>query len=153
MSGEKNLSTLLSTMQPVLDPETYVFVTTTKALPSLPLSTLNPQLIAQEAEGTTIVTTEALAASHGFKETVFLCRKISLTIHSSLEAVGLIAAITDRLKDHEISTNVVSGFFHDHIYVPAGRADDAMSVLGGVCAGCEGDMIQIGLRLYLGPCT
>ncbi|KAJ5928865.1 hypothetical protein N7466_007821 [Penicillium verhagenii] len=138
MSGEKNLSTLLSTMQPVLDPETYVFVTTKEALSSLPLSTLNPQLIAQEAEGTTIVTTEALAASHGFMETVFPCRKISLTIHSSLEAVGLIAAITDRLKDHQISTNVVSGFFHDHIYVPAGRADDAMRVLGEFAQDAKG---------------
>ncbi|KAJ5671837.1 hypothetical protein N7507_000964 [Penicillium longicatenatum] len=130
MSGEENLSILLSTMQPDLDPQTYVFVTTTQPLASLPLDTLDPQLIAQETEGTTIVTTEALAASHGFKETVFPCRKISLRIHSSLEAVGLIAAITDRLKDHKISTNVVSGFFHDHIYVPAGRAEDAMKVLG-----------------------
>ncbi|KAJ5993723.1 hypothetical protein N7451_009447 [Penicillium sp. IBT 35674x] len=130
MSGEENLTTLLSTMQPVLDPQTYVFITTTQSIASLPLATLDPQLIAQEAEGTTIVTTEALATSHGFKETVFPCRKISLTIHSSLEAVGLIAAITDRLKDHKISTNVVSGFFHDHIYVPAGRAEEAMKVLG-----------------------
>ncbi|KAJ6095787.1 hypothetical protein N7486_006533 [Penicillium sp. IBT 16267x] len=130
MSGEKNLTTLLSTMQPILDPQTYVFITTAQPLSSLPLTTLNPQLIAQETEGMTIVTTEALAMSHGFKETVFPCRKISLTIHSSLEAVGLIAAITHRLKDHKISTNVVSGFFHDHIYVPAGRAEDAMRVLG-----------------------
>ncbi|KAJ5646787.1 hypothetical protein N7490_003159 [Penicillium lividum] len=130
MSGEENLTTLLSTMEPFLDPQTYVFITTTQPLASIPLSTLNPQLIAQEAEGTTIVTTEDLAISHGFKAMVFPCRKISLTIHSSLEAVGLIAAITDRLKDHKISTNVVSGFFHDHIYVPAGRAEDAMRVLG-----------------------
>lgn len=129
MSGEENLTTLLSTMQPVLDTQTYVFITTTQSIASLPLATLDPQLIAQEAEGTTIVTTEALATSHGFKEAVFPCRKISLTIHSSLEAVGLIAAITDRLKDHNISTNVVSGFFHDHIYVSVGRAEDAMKVL------------------------
>jgi hypothetical protein len=57
-------------------------------------------------------------------------RKITLTIHSSLEAVGLIAAITDRLKDHGVSTNVVSGYFHDHVYVPVARAGDAMRILG-----------------------
>lgn len=128
-TGGTDLSVLLATMQPSLDPTTYVFINTTEPLTSLPLATLQPQLIAQEAEGTTIVTTEALATSHGYKEVVFPCKKISLTVHSSLEAIGLIAAITNRLKDHQISTNVVSGFFHDHIYVPAGRAEDAMRVL------------------------
>ncbi|KAJ5899481.1 hypothetical protein N7495_004225 [Penicillium taxi] len=128
-SGEHNLAVLLATMKPTLDPEVYVFINTQQPLSSLPLETIKPQLIVQEAEGTTIVTTEAIAAAHSFEEVVFPCRKISLTIHSSLEAVGLIAAITNRLKDYSISTNVVSGFFHDHIYVPAGRADDAMLVL------------------------
>ncbi|KAJ5173212.1 hypothetical protein N7492_005805 [Penicillium capsulatum] len=130
MSGEHDLTTLLASMEPTLDPTTYVFITTTQPLPSLPLSTLNPQLIAQEAEGTTIVTTASLAAAHGLTEVVFPCKKISLAIHSSLDAIGLIAAITNRLKDHRISTNVVSGFFHDHIYVPVDRAEDAMRVLG-----------------------
>ncbi|KAJ6028502.1 hypothetical protein N7540_004078 [Penicillium herquei] len=128
-TGIEDLTTLLATMKPSLDPETYVFITTIKPLSSLPLSTLNPQLIAQEKEGITIVTTETLARSHGFTEITFPCQKISLTIHSSLEAVGLIATITDRLKDFRISTNVVSGFFHDHIYVPVARAEEAMRVL------------------------
>lgn len=132
--GEKNISILLATMQPSLDPAIYVFLTTKSPLHSLPLSALQPQLIVQEEEGTTIVTTETLATSHGFNEPTFLCKKISLTIHSSLEAVGLIAAITNRLKDYGISTNVVSGYFHDHIYVPVARAEDAMRVLEEVAA-------------------
>jgi hypothetical protein len=136
--GENNISILLATMQPSLDPTTYVFLTTKSPLHSLPLSTLQPQLIVQEEEGTTIVTTETLAKSHGFNEPTFPCKKISLTIHSSLEAVGLIAAITNRLKDHGISTNVVSGYFHDHIYVPVARAEDAMRVLEEVAAEARG---------------
>lgn len=132
--GENNISILLATMQPSLDPTTYVFLTTKSPLHSLPLSALQPQLIVQEEEGTTIVTTETLATSHGFNEPTFPCKKISLTIHSSLEAVGLIAAITNRLKDYGISTNVVSGYFHDHIYVPVARAEDAMRVLEEVAA-------------------
>ncbi|KAK9366278.1 COG3602 family protein [Lipomyces kononenkoae] len=131
-TGEENLPTLLATMQPILDPTTYVFITTTQPLSALPLSTLQPQLIAQEVEGITIVTTEALAASHGFTEAVFPSKKISLSVHSSLEAIGLIATITNRLRDHRISTNVVSGFYHDHIYVPAGLAEDAIRVLGEI---------------------
>ncbi|KAJ5316846.1 hypothetical protein PENANT_c016G04008 [Penicillium antarcticum] len=130
MSGENNLQTLLATMQPSLDPTTYVFLTTNQPLHTLPLSTLEPQLLVKEDEGTTIVTTKSLANSHGFTESTFPCKKITLTIHSSLEAVGLIAAISNRLKDHGISANVVSGYFHDHIYVPGTRAEDAMRVLG-----------------------
>lgn len=122
-------------MKPSLDPTTYVFVNTTQPLASLPLATLNPQFIAQEAEGTTVVTTAALAASHGLTEVVFPCKKISLTIHSSLEAIGFIAAIANGLKAHGISTNVVSGFFHDHIYVPVDRAEDAMRVLAELSFG------------------
>jgi hypothetical protein len=133
-TGEEDLAVLLATMQPVLDSTIYVFLTTKEPLSSLPLATLQPQLTVQEDEGTTIVTTEALALSHGFKESVFPCKKISLRIHSSLEAVGLIATITDRLKLEGISTNVVSGYFHDHIYVPAGRAEDAMRVLTDLVA-------------------
>lgn len=84
------------------------------------------------------MTTEMLAKSHGFNEPTFPCKKISLTIHSSLEALDLIAAITNRLKDHGISTNVVSGYFHDHIYVPIARAEDAMRVLEEVAAEARG---------------
>ncbi|KAJ5105622.1 hypothetical protein NUU61_002969 [Penicillium alfredii] len=136
--GENNLRTLLATMHPTLDPTTYIFLTTTQPLSSLPLAALQPQLIAHEAEGTTIVTTEALATAHGFTEPVFACQKISLTVHSSLEAIGLIATITNRLKDYGISTNVVSGFFHDHLYVPVARAEDAMRALGELTSEARG---------------
>ena len=78
-TGEKNLAVLLAAMQPTLDPTIYVFVNTNQPLASLPLATLNRQLIVQEAEETTIVTTEALALSHGLTEIVFPCKKISLT--------------------------------------------------------------------------
>ncbi|EPS33902.1 hypothetical protein POX_a01106 [Penicillium oxalicum] len=129
--GEHNLPTLLSTMEPSLDPQTYTFITTTQALHTLPLATLQPTLIVQEIEGTTLVTTPDLAASHGYQG-VFPCQRISLTVQSSLEAVGLIAAIANRLKEQGISTNVVSGYFHDHLYVPVERAHEAMSALAAL---------------------
>lgn len=128
-AGETNLERLLATMEPTLDSTVYVFITTKLPLSSLPLDSLRPQLIVQEEEGTTIVATESLARQQGFDEVTFPCKRISLKIHSSLEAVGLIAAITNHLKEFQISTNVVSGYFHDHIYVPAHRAEDAMQAL------------------------
>ncbi|KAE8147548.1 ACT domain-containing protein [Aspergillus avenaceus] len=129
MTGETNLTTLLKTMQPILHPDIYVFITTTQPLATLPLSTLQPQMLFQEDEGLTVITTKTIAEAHGFNDSTFPCRKISLTVHSSLEAVGLIATIATKLAESGISTNVVSGFFHDHIFVPAGMEEKAMRVL------------------------
>ncbi len=56
-------------------------------------------------------------------------RGITLTVHSSLEAVGLTAAVATALTEAGISANVVAAFFHDHIFVPAADADQAVAVL------------------------
>ncbi|KAF7585665.1 hypothetical protein BBP40_010346 [Aspergillus hancockii] len=127
--GETNLPNLLHTMHPTLDSETYVFLTTTTPLTSLPLQTLQPQMLFQETEGLTLITTKAIAEAHNFRDYTFPCRKISLKVHSSLEAVGLIATISTKLAAHGVSTNVVSGYFHDHIFVPEGMEERAMGVL------------------------
>jgi len=54
---------------------------------------------------------------------------ITLNIHSSLEAVGFLAAITTRLASAGMGVNPVSAFYHDHLFVPADRADEAMALL------------------------
>jgi hypothetical protein len=59
----------------------------------------------------------------------FPCRMITLNIHSSLEAVGFMARIATELAKHGMGVNPVSGFFHDHLFVPDGREQDAMAVL------------------------
>jgi hypothetical protein len=58
-------------------------------------------------------------------------------VHSSLEAVGLIATISAALAREGVSANVVSGFFHDHVFVPVGREAVAMGVLEGVMRDAE----------------
>ncbi|EED13119.1 hypothetical protein TSTA_056180 [Talaromyces stipitatus ATCC 10500] len=123
--GETKLTNLLRTLSPILSPETYVFATTTQSLSSLPLTTLQPILIFHEVEGLTLITTKESANTHGLEYT-FPCKKISLKVHSSLEAVGMMAAISAKFTDLGISSNVVSGFFHDHIFVPEGKEGVAM---------------------------
>ena len=59
----------------------------------------------------------------------FRCRMIALNIHSSLEAVGFLAAITTRLAGAGMGVNPVSAFYHDHLFVPAERAEEAMGLL------------------------
>lgn len=56
-------------------------------------------------------------------------RAITLTVHSSLSAVGLTAAVASTLADHGISANVVAAYYHDHVFVPADGAEAAVSAL------------------------
>lgn len=54
---------------------------------------------------------------------------LTLTVQSSLEAVGLTAAFSKVLTDEGISCNVLAGYHHDHILVPVDRASDAITAL------------------------
>lgn len=125
MSGETNLTTLLKNMEPVLHEAVYVFCTT-----SIPLNVdnLNPVCLFQEAEGTTLILQQAQAdaANLPYASTF---RMITLSIHSSLEAVGFLAAITGKLADYGISVNPVSAYYHDHLFVPAAKATEVMALL------------------------
>lgn len=126
MTGSHDLKQLLSGMAPVLDDAIYVFVT----LPGRDVPPgLNPRMMMQEREGTTIVITQDAAIAANLPHE-FPCRMITLNIHSALEAVGFLARITTRLASLGMGVNPVAGFYHDHLFVPLDRADDAMTALG-----------------------
>ncbi|MFX0542584.1 ACT domain-containing protein [Roseovarius sp. S4756] len=125
MNGEHDLKRLLAGMSPVLDPETYVFVT----LPGRDVPPgLATRMTMQEGEGTTVIVTEADAQAAGL-EHVFACRMITLNVHSALDAVGFLARVTTRLAGLGMGVNPVAGYYHDHLFVPTDRADDAMTAL------------------------
>jgi hypothetical protein len=60
-------------------------------------------------------------------ESIFKC--IALEVHSSLEAVGLTAAVIKKLTEKDISANVIAAYYHDYIFVQAEKADTALSAL------------------------
>ncbi|MBZ9709993.1 ACT domain-containing protein [Mesorhizobium sp. ESP7-2] len=126
MSGETDLRTLLASMTPELLDGTYVFATMAPGV-SQPEG-LDPVMVFHEREGTTLIVTEEAAREAGLTAS-FRCRMITLNVHSSLEAVGFLAAITARLAAAGMGVNPVSGFYHDHLFVPAERAKEAMEVL------------------------
>ena len=128
MSGITDLEQLLAKMSPVLDPETYVFATLPD--PDLPLG-LAPLMVFREIEGTTLIVTKARASRFGIAHQ-FECRRITLNVHSALEGVGFIARIASALAAAGMGVNPVAGYFHDHLFVPAARAADAMTLLADI---------------------
>ena len=48
---------------------------------------------------------------------------ITCDVPSSLDAVGFMAVITTRLAELGIAVNPVSGFYHDHLFVPVNSED------------------------------
>ena len=55
--------------------------------------------------------------------------RISLEVHSSLDAVGLTAALSKSLAEAGVSANIVAALRHDHLFVPWDRREDAMGCL------------------------
>lgn len=81
-----------------------------------------------EPEGLSVVVGRSEADRLGF-DTTHAYRWITLRVHSSLDAVGLTAAVAAALTENGISCNVMAGAFHDHLFVPAARLEDALVAL------------------------
>jgi hypothetical protein len=64
-------------------------------------------------------------------------RQVTLTVHSSLAAVGLTAAVSRALADAGIACNMVAGYYHDHAFVPEADAGAALAALARLSAGVD----------------
>lgn len=126
MAGETDLAVLLKSMRPVLQEGEYVFCTLEHS-DDRALS-LNPIGFFREAEGQTLILRREQADAAGLSYTAVF-RMVTLSVHSSLEAVGFLAAIASKLAAHGISVNPVSAYYHDHLFVPAARIQDVMNLL------------------------
>jgi len=125
MSGETNLQKLLQTMKPQLNEGEYVFC----ILDSLKSAVaLDPLCMFQEKESVTVIIPKEQADGKSLPYSV-TCAWITLTVYSSLEAVGLTATVSKALTDVNISCNVVAAYYHDHIFVPVKDTEQAMNAL------------------------
>jgi hypothetical protein len=125
MAGETNIDILLKNMTPKLNEGEYVFCTVTDP-GELKLSDIIGTF--KEEEGLTIILNKTIADKLGLSYS-YTAAWITLTIHSSLEAVGLTAAFSKAFAEASISCNVVAAYYHDHIFVDKKDAENAMNVL------------------------
>jgi hypothetical protein len=126
MRPETNLEKLIKTMQPVLQDGLFVFHASKKNFKEL--LAFEPVQLFMETEGTAAILKKEIADENGL-EYAFISRMITLNVYSSLEAVGFLAAITKELAHEGISVNAVSAYYHDHLFVPAEKAEQALKIL------------------------
>ncbi len=125
MNGETNLQLLLKDMQPELQPGEYVFVNV-EDISAIDITRVIS--LFKEKEAYTVIIEKQIAEEWKLPYH-FAGAWITLTVHSSLEAVGLTAAFSTALANAGISCNVVAACYHDHIFVDVKDADKAMKVL------------------------
>lgn len=116
---------MLAQMAPRLDPVRYCFMVITPHTAPQALGAAIGTF--REDEGVTAIVPEELARELG-EEGPAMAR-ITLTVHSSLEGVGLTAAVASTLADNGIACNMVAAFHHDHAFVPAADAERALTRL------------------------
>ena len=127
MDGITDLGQLLREMKPALADGDYVYCTVAD-IDLRPWLDLDPIGTFREEEGLTLILPASVAAANALDASAPLAM-ITLTVHSSLAAVGLTSAIAGALAREGISANVVAAFYHDHVFVPAADAERAMAVL------------------------
>ncbi|TAD71543.1 MAG: ACT domain-containing protein [Sphingomonadales bacterium] len=110
-----DLAGMLAGMAPRLDAREWRFVVIESE------ASADAFALIREDEGTT-----AIVPGHG--EGAAFAR-ITLTVHSALEGIGLTAVVATALAEAGIACNVVAGFHHDHLFVPWQRRDEALAVL------------------------
>lgn len=126
MPGEVDLDKLLASLDPVLDAREFAYASVPHGT-VLPAG-LQPLGLFHEDEGLTLIAPATELAAAGILALAGLAR-LTMMVQSSLEAVGMTAAMAAALTRSGISANVVAAYHHDHIFVPWERRNEAMAVL------------------------
>ncbi|MEM8538602.1 MAG: ACT domain-containing protein [Pseudomonadota bacterium] len=114
-------SAMISGMAPVLDRTVWHFCSGVDTdVAQMALATF------REEEGLSCILSAEQA--EGFSQDLPMAR-ITLTVHSALDGVGLTAAVATALAQADIPCNMVAAFHHDHAFVPWAARDKAMSIL------------------------
>ncbi|MCZ4271579.1 ACT domain-containing protein [Maritalea porphyrae] len=124
--AKTDITDLLKHMDPQLDAQRYAFATVGPYV-AAGLDVV-PTMSFIENEGVTLILCEEDAIKANIAHE-FICQKITLQVHSALEAVGFMAAISNKLLDVGVPCNVVAGFYHDHLFIPVDKVETAMAAL------------------------
>ena len=131
MVGISNLKTLLKQMKPKIVNGEFVFCTISKTRFSE--LKIKPLMMFTEEEGISIIVKRKIAENNSLSYSG-IWSWIILTVHSNLSAIGFLSVITDTLAKSKISVNIVSAYYHDHLFVPIEKSDQVLELLKGLTA-------------------
>jgi len=120
---------MIAGMDPVLKPGEWIFAAVPHGGP-VPAEAADALATFREDEGLTLVLPREQAEAAGLGADLPMAR-IVLSVHSALDGVGLTAAASTALAAEGIACNVIAAFHHDHLFVPAALAADALAALRG----------------------
>lgn len=125
----REAAAMIAGMRPELRPGRFVFCAVGDDRPW-------PEALGtfREAEGLSAILPEEVAAEAGLPVDQPM-RQITLGVLSALDGVGLTAAVASALADQGIACNMVAAVRHDHVFVPADRAEEALGRLLDLSAG------------------
>ena len=124
MTTVRDRDAMVAGMAPELTPGDWAFVTD-----PAPADLAQAIATVAEAEGLSAILPAGLAPAAA------PMRRITLTVNSDLEGVGLTAAVAGALAAAGIACNMVAGHHHDHAFVPARDAERALAILRDLAAG------------------
>ena len=124
MSSYSDFDLALSKLHPHMYGK-YVFLSERDGLPA----GLEPFAQIREEEGLTSIVPLEQAKAAGLAAGKRIYRRSTLDCDVSLEETGLTFTVASQLASQSIPCNVLSGLHHDHLMVPAARAQEAISLL------------------------
>ena len=123
---KSSLNELLREMEPEVDPDEFVYCTVPSGM--MRSSQIEATCRFSENEGDTLILRRSEAERNKLAFTL-PSQKITVHVHSSLEAIGFIARVATELAKHGIGANCVSAFYHDHLFVQADEGERALRIL------------------------
>jgi hypothetical protein len=125
--GETDLEVMLASLAVTRRPGEFTYVSVRVPTPGL-LAAAQAMVVEEGLSSLVVPITTAQRA--GLPVSVRLAW-LTLTVQSSLEAVGLTAVVAERLAAEDIPCNVLAGYLHDHVLVPLDRVDVAAAAIVG----------------------
>lgn len=130
----RDTAAMISGMRPVLDDDLYHFC----ALPGQTDPSVAEALaVFREDEGLSLILSDRMARRFDL-QTAMPMRRITLTVLSALDGVGLTAAVAGILAREGIPCNMVAAYHHDHVFVPAQLAGRALVLLQDLAGSAQG---------------
>lgn len=130
---QRERADMIANMEPALRPGLWVFVSVSGQ--DIPTG-VEPLALFREEEGLSLVVDQNAARAGGLAAGEPY-RQITLNVYSALDGVGLTAAVAGALADADIACNMIAAFHHDHVFVPAEQAGQAMDVLRALQASAQ----------------